>query len=218
MFRIFYWVKSTQKMKRNFQKNCQKFWIKFTAFGRKIFELSKIKEIFGGIFLVLLLTTNLSPHSVSWYQTLFDTNHTKLQTTGTELITKQSLQKPLGIFRITKGYSFFHPAIDLATDAGSAVLPILPGKAERISYSHFGYGNYILINHGSGLKSFYAHLAKINVKEGQKIEKNNVIGLIGSTGWSTGPHLHLEIIENNRKINPLVFFESYFGQKLASSR
>jgi len=205
-------------MKRNFQRACQKFWIKFIAFWRKIFEFPKIKEILGGIFLVLILIISLISYSASKYQTIFDTNYTQLQAEGIELTTKQSLQKPLGIFKITKGYSFLHPAIDLATDAGSAVLSILPGKIEKISYGRFGYGNYILINHGSGLKSLYAHLAKINVKEGQAIEENNVIGLIGSTGWSTGPHLHLEVIENNRKINPRVFFEAYFGKKLASSR
>ncbi|HNP89668.1 MAG TPA: M23 family metallopeptidase, partial [Candidatus Woesebacteria bacterium] len=72
--------------------------------------------------------------------------------------------------------------------------------------------------HGSGRKSLYAHFSKIAVKEGQTVEKDTVIGFIGSTGWSTGPHLHLEIMENGQKINPKALFEEYFGKKLASSR
>ena len=97
-------------------------------------------------------------------------------------------------------------------------MPILPGKVEKTARLRFGYGNYIIVNHGSGFKSLYAHLSKITVKEEQKVDKNTVIGFIGSTGWSTGPHLHLEIINNKERVNPKLLFEEYLGQKLASTK
>lgn len=168
------------------------------------------------MFLLFALLVNLSSHSVEAIQTIVATNLMELTPGVIELTTKQSLQKPLGIFRITKQFSSFHRAIDLATDAGSAVVPILPGKVEKVSHGRIGYGNHVIINHGSGFVSLYGHFAKINIIEGQQVDSNTIIGLIGSTGWSTGPHLHLEIIDNGRKINPKVFLESYLGEKLAS--
>lgn len=185
---------------------------------RRLFEFRKIKESLGAAVVMLAILINLSAHSVQALQTLVATNLVELTPQAVELTTKNSLQKPLGIFHLTKGYSFFHPAIDLATDAGSAVLSILPGKVEKVSRSRFGYGNYVVINHGSGFNSLYAHLVKINVEEGQEIDQETIIGFIGSTGWSTGPHLHLEITDNGQKINPQAFFEAYFGEKLAANQ
>ena len=65
----------------------------------------------------------------------------------------------------------------------------------------------MLINHGSGFKSLYAHLGKIVVLPGDEVDKNTVIGTVGSTGWSTGSHLHLEVYENDRTFNPLTILK-----------
>jgi len=189
-----------------------------SIFFRGIFEFKNIKEIIGFSMIGFAFISGVLPSSVSLYQTFFDTNLAKIPSLEIDLKTENSFQKPLEIFRITKGYSFFHPAIDLATDAGSAVLPILPGKIEKVSLQRFGYGNHVIINHGSGYQSLYAHLIKIAVKEGQQVQKDTVIGFIGSTGHSTGPHLHLEIAYNGQKVNPKRLFEDYFGRKLASTR
>lgn len=217
-------------MKENFERSLTNLWLKTLTFSyqklakpastffRRIFEFKKIKESLGILFLLVALLINLSSHSVDAIQTIVATNLIKLTPEAVELVTKQSLQKPLGIFHITKQFSALHPATDLATDAGSAVVPILPGKVEKVSYGYFGYGNHVIINHGSGFTSLYAHFAKINISEGQQVDNNTIIGLIGSTGWSTGPHLHLEIIDNGQKINPKVFLESYLGEKLASDK
>ena len=64
-----------------------------------------------------------------------------------------------------------------------------------------------MINHGSGFKSLYAHLAKITVNEGDEVDKNTVLGTVGSTGWSTGSHLHLEVYDNGRTFNPLTILK-----------
>lgn len=186
-----------------------------SIFFRQVFEFRKIKELVGILVLAFSLITSVTPAAISAIQIASEDNH-KLTSKAIEITTQQSLQKPVESFRLTKYFSFFHPGLDFATDAGSAVLPILPGKVERVKRSRFGYGNHVIINHGSGFKSLYAHFVKISVKEGQEIDKNTVIGFIGSTGRSTGPHLHLEVVDNGQKINPKVLFEEYFGRKLAS--
>ncbi|MEP7171815.1 MAG: M23 family metallopeptidase, partial [Bacteroidota bacterium] len=69
-----------------------------------------------------------------------------------------------------------------------------------------GYGNNVIIRHGYGYETLYGHMSKINVREGQKINRGDIIGFVGSTGTSTGPHLHYEVIKNGSKINPINFF------------
>ena len=66
------------------------------------------------------------------------------------------------------------------------------------------FGNYIIINHGNGYQSLYGHLSKIIAKKGQSVDSSTKIGLVGSTGYSTGPHLHFTVYKNGKTINPLV--------------
>jgi len=214
---------------KNIRKNLEIFLTRTLIFGytkiakpasiffRRVFEFKKIKELVGISVLAFTLITSVAPAAISAIQIASENNH-KLTSKAIEIATQQSLQKPVESFRLTKYFSFFHPGLDFAADAGSVVLPILPGKVEKVERSRFGYGNHVIINHGSGFKSLYAHFAKITVKEGQEVDKNTVIGFIGSTGRSTGPHLHLEIVDNGQKINPKALFEDYLGRKLASSR
>ena len=104
--------------------------------------------------------------------------------------------------RITQYYSWRHHAIDIANKIGT---PIYAADAGVIEYAGWGrgYGNQIVINHGGGKKTRYAHLSKFYVKKGDPVSKGQTIGAMGSTGWSTGPHLHFEVIINGRKYNPL---------------
>jgi len=117
--------------------------------------------------------------------------------------TKPSTQIPLDHFRITQGYHLFHRAIDLAAPLGTPIKPIASGTIKIISYNNFGLGNYIVIRHSCDFYSVYAHLSKINVKKNEQVKQEDIIGAVGSTGHSTGPHLHLETIVDNQKINPL---------------
>ena len=70
----------------------------------------------------------------------------------------------------------------------------------------WGYGQHIIINHGNGFSTLYGHLSKFLVRRGQKVLRGQLIGLIGSTGKSTGPHLHYEVHKNGEKLNPAYFF------------
>lgn len=95
-----------------------------------------------------------------------------------------------------------HHGIDFAIPTGTDILVTADGKVSRSGWRS-GYGNQITINHGYGFKTRYAHLSKINVKKGDKVECGDIIGISGNTGISTGPHLHYEIVRNGRPIDPM---------------
>ncbi len=96
----------------------------------------------------------------------------------------------------------FHEGIDIAATHGNRVYAYTDGRVVEAGWNG-GYGNCILIDHGNGLKTRYAHLSKIYVRIGQKVRAGERIGAIGSTGNSTGPHLHFEVIKNGQTKNPL---------------
>ena len=106
------------------------------------------------------------------------------------------------IYKIAK----FHSGVDLAAPTGTLVHA--PGDAvvEKLESNHWGYGNMITLNHGYGYKTRYAHLSKFAVQQGQKVKRGQVIGYVGSTGKSTGSHLHYEVIKNDELTDPMHFF------------
>lgn len=109
----------------------------------------------------------------------------------------------------------FHEGVDISSKTGCDVFATASGIVEKVIISSKGYGNRIVINHDNGYKTVYAHLNGFSVKKGQKIERNDVIGYVGNTGLSTGPHLHYEVLYKNRPVNP----EHYFilNEELASN-
>lgn len=118
------------------------------------------------------------------------------------LATVPSVQLPVADFRLTQGYSWHHPGIDMATKKGQVVRPVMTGSVTVAEYGRFGYGNNIQIAHANGYASRYAHLSKIEVAVGQTVALDTPIGEVGSTGRSSGPHLHLEISTNGATVNP----------------
>ncbi len=99
-----------------------------------------------------------------------------------------------------------HYGIDFAGPKGGNIISTGDGIVTKARYTLFGYGRVVEIDHGFGYKTKYAHLHKIKVKEGQKISRGEVIGLLGNTGRSTGSHLHYEVMINNTPVNPIYFF------------
>jgi murein DD-endopeptidase MepM/ murein hydrolase activator NlpD len=118
------------------------------------------------------------------------------------LTTKTSVQMPLTSFTLTQKYWLLHSGLDLAAPAGTAVKPIAAGVVETTKTGWFGYGNLVVIRHGKDFESWYGHLSRIDVREGQSVGTQTIIGEVGSTGRSTGPHLHLEIHEDGKTIDP----------------
>lgn len=96
----------------------------------------------------------------------------------------------------------FHQGLDLATEKGSPVYATADGVVESAAYTG-DYGNLIVLKHGFGLSTRYGHLSAFAVKAGEEVKRGDVIGYVGSTGRSTGAHLHYEILANGQLINPL---------------
>jgi murein DD-endopeptidase MepM/ murein hydrolase activator NlpD len=122
------------------------------------------------------------------------------------------LAAPLQVTRITSGFSMrFHPilhswrahkGVDYGAPTGTPVRTIGDGKVEFAGQQN-GYGNVIEIDHGKGDSTVYAHLSRIDVHLGQMVQRGQLIGAVGSTGWATGPHLHFEFKENGQQRDPV---------------
>ena len=113
------------------------------------------------------------------------------------------------IFRVIK----FHTGIDLTARTGTPVYATGNGLIIRADYSSGGYGNMVIISHGFGYETYYAHLSKILVKPGQKVKRGDLIGLVGNTGRSTAPHLHYEVRLNGKPVNPVNFYYNDISDK-----
>lgn len=104
--------------------------------------------------------------------------------------------------RITQGYSFYHKAFDIANRGGGPISAADGGTVVVAGWSTAGYGNHVMIDHGNGFVTLYAHLSLIQVRPGQGVDRGNVIGQMGSTGRSTGVHLHFEVRRGGILENP----------------
>lgn len=121
--------------------------------------------------------------------------------------------------RMASGYGYrkdpfdkkrrMHWGMDFSAPTGTPIYATGDGMVKRADNKATGFGNHIRIDHGFGYVSLYAHLSKYNVKRGQKVKRGDVIGYVGNTGRSAGPHLHYEIYKDGVRINPLNF---YYGK------
>lgn len=99
-----------------------------------------------------------------------------------------------------------HTGVDFQAEHGTPVFATSDGVVLKAICNKEGYGNHIVIEHDDSYSSLYAHLSGFAITQGQKIQKGQLIGYVGSTGTSTGPHLHYEVIENGKKVDPQNFF------------
>ncbi len=99
----------------------------------------------------------------------------------------------------------FHKGIDFTCPKGTAIQATGDGVVKRVEKRKRGYGKNVVIDHGFGYETLYAHMSEIDVKKGEKIKKGQKIGSVGSTGTSTAPHLHYEVIRNGKSVNPIDF-------------
>lgn len=119
-----------------------------------------------------------------------------------------TISSPFGyrVDPVTGAQGAFHAGIDIPAPRGTPVLAVLSGTVTQVIHGSTGYGNAILLQHANGLVSLYGHLTDIGVCQRQQVLQGEVIGWVGSTGKSTGPHLHLEIRVNGQKVDPLPYF------------
>ena len=110
--------------------------------------------------------------------------------------------RPDPIYKVPK----FHSGMDFASSIGTEVYATGDGVVERVEETYWGYGNLVTLNHGYGYKTQYAHLSEFGVKLGEKVKRGQVIGYVGNTGKSTGPHLHYEVLRNGEATDPIYYF------------
>ncbi len=137
----------------------------------------------------------------------------------TELLASIPAIQPISnkdLTRIASGFGYrihpiyktqiFHEGIDFTAPSGTPIYATGNGIAEVVEPMGRGYGNNIIINHGFGYETLYGHMSKFNVRQGQRVKRGDVIGFVGSTGSSTGPHVHYEVWKNETKIDPINYF------------
>jgi murein DD-endopeptidase MepM/ murein hydrolase activator NlpD len=125
--------------------------------------------------------------------------------------------------RMASGYGYrtdpftkkrrFHYGMDFSARKGTPIYATGNGVVKRADNRSSGYGKHIRIDHDFGYVSLYAHLSKYNVRRGQRVKRGDIIGYVGNTGRSVGPHLHYEIFKDKKRINPLNFYYGNLSQK-----
>ncbi|MFA6949489.1 MAG: M23 family metallopeptidase [Lentimicrobiaceae bacterium] len=105
-------------------------------------------------------------------------------------------------YKVTK----FHEGIDFTASVGTEIYATGDGTVVSVERSRGGYGNCIVVNHGFGYQTLYAHLSKMDVRRGQKVTRGQVIGRVGNTGKSTAPHIHYEVHKGSKSVDPINYF------------
>ena len=173
------------------------------------------KDNKGGLFVPDHLNSSLAPELQTQarkaYGSLGDNAYYK------DVLKKVPLGKPVWTYWVTSPFgrradpfnakSAVHKGVDLAASRGNKIKTMAEGKVIRAGVMN-GYGKVVEIDHGNGFKTKYAHMNAIYVKEGDKVSKEQAIGEVGSTGRSTGPHLHYEVIYEGVNVDPMVFIKA----------
>ena len=117
---------------------------------------------------------------------------------------------------VTSGYGWrthpiyktqeFHPGMDFSAEQGTPIYATGDGTIERADNLAQGYGNHVVIDHGFGYQTLYGHMSRLAVRPKQKVSRGQLIGYVGSTGLSTAPHIHYEVIRNGEKVNPINYY------------
>lgn len=177
---------------------------RFSRIFRHIFEHKNIKKILGpNIAFAIIITTAIPASTINAKTPVVEPaiEQTVLKAeipTTTNVGLRYPVKDPI----INQGFRFFHPGIDIEGRTGDHVYAVMAGRVSGVQHSRILYGNAVFVDHGNGVSSLYAHLSKIAVKEGDSVDNFTKIGEIGSTGRSTGDHLHLEIHRNGIPVNP----------------
>ncbi len=174
-------------------------------------KLSKIKlgfpkkVILLSIILFTILTfggyyPTLSIPPIKRSQVYAQTNEQKEEIIPSSFFSKAVILPHPGY--LSTRFSAWHPGIDLATGLGMPIHPMIDGEIIEVGRDFFGLGNYVEVSHENNFKSKYAHMGKVYVKAGQKVSSENTLGEVGLTGYTSGPHTHLEITQNGRYVDP----------------
>jgi murein DD-endopeptidase MepM/ murein hydrolase activator NlpD len=189
---------------------------KYTDLDPAQFSYMSPEEILGNLKLKIEILTNRVKVQKNSYDTLEHLVRSK-----EEMLKSIPAIQPVSdknLDHIASGFGYridpiyktvkMHTGLDFAAPIGTPIYATGNGVVSGAGYDAGGYGNNVVIDHGYGYQTLYGHMAKIKVRVGQKVKRGEVIGWIGSTGKSTGPHCHYEVIKNGEKVDPIHFFFS----------
>lgn len=118
------------------------------------------------------------------------------------------MQNPTAGFKgISTKFQKGHAGLDFRANLGSDVFPVTSGVVEKIVHSSYGYGRRVIVRHDDNFESLYAHMGLITVEEGEIVTEETKLGEVGMTGWTTGPHIHLELYKNGVPVNPAYYID-----------
>ncbi|WP_426016126.1 M23 family metallopeptidase [Brevundimonas sp. DWR2-3-1b1] len=122
-----------------------------------------------------------------------------------------AINSPFGLRKLAiEAKARAHKGVDIAAPKGTTVFTASEGEVVRTGYDPEGYGNFIEVRHPNGMSTLYGHLSRIDVANGDAVTMGQRIGLVGSTGYSTGPHLHFEVRRNGAQVNPTKVVDRHF--------
>ncbi len=167
---------------------------------RPVFEKKSIKSVLGGVISVTSLASGL--FFLPGDQTVIAANIQPFDE-NVSIETQKSFANVLpDNTGVSQEFHLGHPGMDITAPLGTKIYPLKEGKVVSVSFTKWDYGRSVVIDHGNGMETRYAHMGKIFVEEGDKITTDQVVGEVGITGRTTGPHLHFEVIKNGRAVNP----------------
>jgi len=162
-------------------------------------------------------TAGIGAHADPMFRSLFD-GWKKMDAVPHGGLVSVPSQKPVRDFRYTSGFGVrgnpfggggeMHPGLDMAAPIGTPVYATADGYVGRAEHTTGGYGNLVQLEHGKGIETRYGHLSQILVHSGQHVHRGDLIALMGSTGRSTGSHLHYEVRIDGRAVNPMPFLQT----------
>ena len=128
-----------------------------------------------------------------------------------------AVNSDFGMRRLPGQQARRHEGVDIAAPTGTSVSVAAEGRVLRTGYDADGYGRFIEVRHPNGMSSLYGHLSRIDVASGDVVAPGQRIGLVGSTGRSTGPHLHFEVRRGDRQVNPVKVMGHEFAMAVADA-
>jgi len=169
---------------------------------RPVFESRKIRLVVGGNLALSIIMVNLIGPVGG--QVPAETVEIATLTPNTiKVITETTFRSPLAENSgYSQGFHGKHPGVDIKAKRGTNILAAAAGLVVEVDRQRFGYGNKVIVEHNGQLQTLYAHLDSVNVKVGESVTKETVLGTVGMNGWTTGPHLHFEVKRGAGYINP----------------
>jgi murein DD-endopeptidase MepM/ murein hydrolase activator NlpD len=185
----------------------------------RIAELKKVSEM-NEDYLIKNISTSLETlfHRASFQQKSFD-DIEKLIDRKEDLLAAIPAIQPVSnkdLERIASGFGYridpvykitkMHAGLDFTAPTGTPIYATANGTVKLANNNNGGYGNHVVINHGYGYETLYGHMVRIKARVGQKVKRGDIIGWVGSTGKSTGPHCHYEVHKNGNPVDPIYYF------------